>query len=44
MRRSAEATHRLTAAVIGHVENPRQELGLPLNIRGTIFQQRIGDP
>ncbi|WP_019961945.1 bifunctional DNA-binding transcriptional regulator/O6-methylguanine-DNA methyltransferase Ada [Woodsholea maritima] len=29
------------AAIIGHVEDPHQGLDLPLDIRGTVFQQQV---
>lgn len=32
---------RVVAAVVGFVENPRLGLDLPLDIRGTAFQQRV---
>jgi AraC family transcriptional regulator, regulatory protein of adaptative response / methylated-DNA-[protein]-cysteine methyltransferase len=32
---------QLTAKVIGFVENPRRDLDLPLDIRGTAFQRRV---
>lgn len=32
---------QLVAKVIGFVEIPKQDLGLPLDIRGTAFQQRV---
>jgi AraC family transcriptional regulator, regulatory protein of adaptative response / methylated-DNA-[protein]-cysteine methyltransferase len=32
---------RLVAAIIGFVETPAASLGLPLDIRGTAFQQRV---
>jgi AraC family transcriptional regulator of adaptative response/methylated-DNA-[protein]-cysteine methyltransferase len=32
---------RVVSRVIGLVENPRQILDLPLDIRGTVFQQRV---
>jgi AraC family transcriptional regulator, regulatory protein of adaptative response / methylated-DNA-[protein]-cysteine methyltransferase len=32
---------RLVATVVGFVENPRRGLGLPLDVRGTAFQQRV---
>ena len=35
------AFERLVANVVGLVENPRQEIDLPLDIRGTAFQQRV---
>ena len=31
----------VVAAVIGHVENPTESLDLPLDIRGTAFQQKV---
>lgn len=31
----------LVAQVVGLVESPRQELALPLDVRGTAFQQRV---
>lgn len=33
--------HRVTAEVIAYVENPREDLNLPLDIRGTAFQHRV---
>lgn len=35
------AFERWMATVVGFVENPRVGLGLPLDIRGTAFQQRV---
>jgi AraC family transcriptional regulator of adaptative response/methylated-DNA-[protein]-cysteine methyltransferase len=35
------AFEREVAAVIGHVEAPRLGLALPLDVRGTAFQQRV---
>jgi len=32
---------RLVATVVGFVENPSRGLGLPLDIRGTAFQERV---
>ena len=32
---------KLVAAVVGHVEAPRHALDLPLDVRGTAFQQRV---
>jgi AraC family transcriptional regulator of adaptative response/methylated-DNA-[protein]-cysteine methyltransferase len=32
---------RLVAMVVGLVENPERGLGLPLDVRGTAFQQRV---
>lgn len=32
---------RLVATVVGFVENPSRGLGLPLDVRGTAFQQRV---
>lgn len=32
---------RTVAQIVGFVENPRQGLDLPLDIRGTVFQQRV---
>ena len=32
---------RLVAAVVGFVESPAKGLGLPLDVRGTAFQQRV---
>jgi AraC family transcriptional regulator of adaptative response/methylated-DNA-[protein]-cysteine methyltransferase len=36
-----DAFDKLVAVVIGCVENPRMGLALPLDIRGTAFQQRV---
>jgi AraC family transcriptional regulator of adaptative response/methylated-DNA-[protein]-cysteine methyltransferase len=36
-----EAFERLVALVVGLVENPRAAPKLPLDIRGTVFQQRV---
>jgi AraC family transcriptional regulator of adaptative response/methylated-DNA-[protein]-cysteine methyltransferase len=36
-----EAFERLVAKVVGFVEAPAQSLDLPLDIRGTAFQQRV---
>jgi len=36
-----EAFEALVAKVVGFVEDPRIGLGLPLDIRGTAFQQRV---
>ena len=36
-----EAFERLVARVVGFVEAPGRGLGLPLDIRGTAFQQRV---
>ena len=35
------AFEQLTAKVIGFVEDPRRDLDLPLDIRGTAFQRRV---
>ena len=32
---------KLAATVIGHIESPQGNLGLPLDIQGTVFQQRV---
>lgn len=36
-----EAFEALVARVVGHVESPRRGLDLPLDLRGTAFQQRV---
>ena len=35
------AFERVVAAVVGHVERPSEDLDLPLDVRGTAFQQRV---
>jgi AraC family transcriptional regulator of adaptative response/methylated-DNA-[protein]-cysteine methyltransferase len=36
-----EEFDRLVATVVGFVEDPKRGLGLPLDVRGTAFQQRV---
>ncbi|NYT36579.1 bifunctional DNA-binding transcriptional regulator/O6-methylguanine-DNA methyltransferase Ada [Allopusillimonas soli] len=36
-----EAFERLVAKVVGFIETPRLGLGLPLDVRGTAFQERV---
>ncbi len=36
-----EAFEAIVAKVVGYVENPSQGLDLPLDVRGTAFQQRV---
>ncbi len=41
LRAADAAFDKTVASVIGLVESPRQGLDLPLDIRGTAFQQRV---